>query len=319
MAPGWEAPVKATAIVFERPGAVSAETIPLNAPGADDVVVETLASGISTGTERLLWDGRMPEFPGMGYPLVPGYEAVGTVVDAGRDARSRVGDFVFVPGSNGFAGVRGLFGAAASHLVTGSRRAMTLDAGLGRRAILIALAATAHHAVRASPLLPELIVGHGVLGRLMARIVVALGGPAPTVWETRAERMGGTDGYAVMPPDDDTRRDYARICEASGDPAILDRLTPRLAHGGEIVIAGFYDRLSFAFPPAFMKEATLRIAAEWQAGDIEAVTRLVDQGRLSLDGLLTHSGRPQDAAGAYRQAFADPNCLKMTIDWREAA
>jgi magnesium chelatase subunit I len=139
------------------------------------------------------------------------------------------------------------------------------------------------------------------------------------IWETRAERMGGTDGYAVMSPDDDARRDYARICEASGDTAILDRLTPRVAHGGEIVIAGFYDRLSFAFPPAFMKEATFRIAAEWQAGDIEAVTRLVDEGRLSLDGLLTHSGRPQDAAGAYRQAFADPNCLKMTIDWREAA
>ena len=29
-------------------------------------------SGISTGTERLLWSGRMPPFPGLGYPLVPG-------------------------------------------------------------------------------------------------------------------------------------------------------------------------------------------------------------------------------------------------------
>ena len=40
-------------------------------------------SGISTGTEKLLWSGRMPPFPGMGYPLVPGYESVGRIV-AGR-------------------------------------------------------------------------------------------------------------------------------------------------------------------------------------------------------------------------------------------
>jgi len=43
-------------------------------PMADDeCVVDIAFSGISTGTERLLWSGRMPPFPGMGYPLVPGY------------------------------------------------------------------------------------------------------------------------------------------------------------------------------------------------------------------------------------------------------
>jgi 3-hydroxyethyl bacteriochlorophyllide a dehydrogenase len=29
--------------------------------------VEVSASGISTGTERLLWDGTMPPFPGLGW------------------------------------------------------------------------------------------------------------------------------------------------------------------------------------------------------------------------------------------------------------
>jgi bacteriochlorophyllide a dehydrogenase len=32
------------------------------------------------------------------------------------------------------------------------------------------------------------------------------------------------------------------------------------------VLAGFYtEPLAFAFPPAFMKEARLRVAAEWTA------------------------------------------------------
>jgi bacteriochlorophyllide a dehydrogenase len=43
------------------------------------VVVDVEWSGISTGTERLLFTGRMPPSPGMGYPLVPGYESVGRV------------------------------------------------------------------------------------------------------------------------------------------------------------------------------------------------------------------------------------------------
>ena len=48
----------------------------------------------------------------------------------------------------------------------------------------------------------------------------------------------------------------------SGDAAILDTLVARLAPGGEIVLAGFYaEPLAFAFPPAFMREARIRVAA----------------------------------------------------------
>lgn len=307
----------ASAIVFERPGAVSVAQLDLADPGSDDVVVEVDASAISTGTERMLWDGTMPAFPGMSYPLVPGYEASGRVVDAGTNARKLIGRSVFVPGASCFGPVKGLFGGSASHLVTSSLRVVRVESSLGDRATLMALAATALHAVGHDPKqTPELIVGHGVLGRLMARLVVALGGASPLVWEKRPERMDGAAGYQVSTADNDQRRDYRRVVEASGDAAGLDRIVPRLAHGGEIVIAGFYDRLSFAYAPAFMKEARLRIAAEWRAEDIKLVSQLVSEGRLSLDGLITHSRRPQDAADAYREAFEDPACLKMTLDWR---
>ena len=61
-----------------------------------------------------------------------------------------------------------------------------------------------------------------------------------------------------MHPDDDPRRDYRCICDASGDAGLLDTLIGRIAPGGEIVLAGFYaERLSFAFPMAFMREARL--------------------------------------------------------------
>jgi bacteriochlorophyllide a dehydrogenase len=311
-----------TAVVLEQPEQLSLRTLDLIEPGDDDLVVDIDWSGISTGTEKLLWSGQMPAFPGMGYPLVPGYESVGRVVDAGRNAGLQCGQRVFVPGANCFGDVRGLFGGAAARLVVPARRVLQVDDRIGEQAVLLALAATAYHAVAGGgkrelieP--PDLIVGHGVLGRLLARLcVVADCGPV-TVWEKDPERAQGATGYQVVHPDQDPRRDYKAIYDASGDSALLDQLIARLAPGGEVVLAGFYARpLSFSFAPAFMREARIRAAAEWQRPDLLAIRQLLDTGRLSLDGLITHRESAGNAMQAYRTAFHDQQCLKMILDWR---
>jgi 3-hydroxyethyl bacteriochlorophyllide a dehydrogenase len=236
-------------------------------------------------------------------------------MQAGPASGQMVGRRVFIPGSRGFRDVRGLFGGAAGRLVTPGARVIPVDESLGDKAILLALAATAYHAIVDHP--PELIVGHGVLGRLLARITIAMGHPAPNVWELSAERADGAAGYSVLTPENDPRRDYLRICDASGDSNILDQLVSRLRAGGEITLAGFYDRLSFAFAPAFMREVTMRIAAEWQAQDMASLNALIAEGKLSLDHLITHRQAASDAPDAYRTAFGDASCLKMVLDWRK--
>ena len=135
------------AVVLEEPERIALARLPLDAPAAGDVVVETLWSGVSAGTERLLFTGRMPQFPGMGYPLVPGYETVGKVVEAGPEAAIAIGAQVFVPGARCFGPVRGLHGGAASHLVAPAARVVPVPADLGENAVLLALAATALHAL----------------------------------------------------------------------------------------------------------------------------------------------------------------------------
>lgn len=317
--------MKTNAVVLEKPGHVALSALDLTPAGDEDIVVDIEYSGISTGTEKLLFNGDMPVFPGMGYPLVPGYESVGYVVSAGPHATRQVGERVFVPGARCFGEVRGLFGGAASKLVVASDRVVPICESMGEQAVLLALAATAYHAVacggKRSPIAaPDLIVGHGVLGRLLARMTVAAGFAAPTVWELNPQRTGGAEGYAVTSPEDDPRRNYKAIYDVSGDAGILDKLIARLAPGGEIVLAGFYSQsLSFAFAPAFMREATIRAAAEWQKPDLLAVKELTETGRLSLDGLITHHDKPQYADAAYRTAFGDAACLKMVLDWRHCA
>jgi bacteriochlorophyllide a dehydrogenase len=307
------------AVILERPERVALQSLELSPASPSDVLVEIAWSGISTGTEKLLFTGKMPHFPGMGYPLVPGYESIGRIVEAGSAAKARIGEWVFVPGANCYASARGLFGGTAKKVMLPSARALAVPEHLGANGVLCALAATALHAINDGEL-PELIIGHGVLGRLLARLTLALGGKAPTVWEVSANRREGATGYEVITPENDTRSDYSAIYDASGDADVLDTLVGRLAKGGEITLAGFYqDRISFAFPAAFMKEARLRIAAEWQPKDIAQTIALIQADALGLDGLITDICPAERATEAYPKAFSDPDCLKMVLDWSEAA
>jgi 3-hydroxyethyl bacteriochlorophyllide a dehydrogenase len=305
------------AVVLERPEQLVLSRLNLTDATDEDVTVDIEWSGISTGTERLLWTGRMPPFPGMGYPLGPGYESVGRVIDAGSTSGRLVGERVFVPGAKCFGDVRGLFGGAAARVVLPGARTIPFAEHLAEQGVLLALAATAYHAHSIEGVSqPDLIIGHGVLGRMIARLAVVAGG-TPTVWETNPTRREGATGYAVVDPSTDSRRNYRCICDVSGDSSLLDTLISRLAPGGEVVLAGFYDEpLSFVFPPAFMREARIRIAAQWLPSDLVAVKDLAESGRLSLNGLITHRSDAMQADSAYRTAFGDPTCLKMILDWR---
>ncbi|MEO0342629.1 MAG: chlorophyll synthesis pathway protein BchC [Pseudomonadota bacterium] len=312
--------MKTSAIILDGPKSIQMGEIGLIPPKNGEIIVKIRASGISSGTEKLLWTGEMPPFPGMGYPLIPGYESVGEVVEAPSGHGLKTGDTVFVPGANCFDGARGLFGGAAQYLVTAPERVSKIDPGHGVEGALLALAATARHAMAGlQNELPDLIVGHGVLGRLLARMAAAIG-PAPTVWETNPARQNGAETYKVIDPQDDTFRKYKSVYDASGDPLIINKILPNLAKGGEIVLAGFYaDPVQFGFPPAFMKEARMRVSAEWTPDDLLATRDLIEGGYLSLKDLITHHAQPEDAGKAYATAFNDPACLKMILDWEGQA
>ena len=310
----------ALAVVFERPEELSLQRLSLVEPTATDVVVAIDYTGISSGTERLLWTGRMPAFPGMGYPLVPGYESVGRIVEAGVDSGRTVGESVFVAGAKSFTDARSLFGGTAETLVVPGARVVPVDSTLAERGILLALAATAYHAISGGTNgLPDLIVGHGVLGRILARIT-AMMGHETVVWETNALRHAGAVGYRVCNPADDERKDYRNIYDVSGDSRLLDTLVTRLAPTGEIVLAGFYSEpLSFQFAPAFQREARFRIAAQWQPSDLATIAQHTNDGSLSLEGLISHIESASTAQAAYRTAFNDAACVKMVLDWRNCA
>ena len=310
------------AVVMTEPGSLAIKPVDLKNPSKEDVVIEINYSGISTGTEKLFYNGKMPQFPGMGYPLVPGYESTGEVVQAPEDSSIKVGDVVFVPGADCYSGsVKSLFGGAARMIISAPNRLIKIDSTMGCSGALFALAATARHAIAGfGNKMPDVIVGHGVLGRLLARLVVLAGEKPPIVWEKNILRHSGAIDYEVVLPEYDERSDYDCIFDVSGDSEILDSLIGRVRKGGEVVLAGFYpERLGFGFAQAFLKEVSLRVSAEFTPEDVATTKLLIEDGSLSFDGLISDVYSSTEASKAYNIAFNNAECLKMVLDWRNAA
>jgi len=86
-------------------------------------------------------------------------------------------------------------------------RVERVDEQLGERGILLALAATALHAIRMGSTAPQLIVGHGVLGKIARATGAAPRRARTIVWERNAARREGAVGYEVIDPQSDARRD----------------------------------------------------------------------------------------------------------------
>lgn len=83
------------AVAYENATEFSVETVNLRDPGATDVVVDIAASAFCySDWISLRGDAGLAE--GGLYPAVLGHAAVGTVVDAGRDARHRPGERVLI-------------------------------------------------------------------------------------------------------------------------------------------------------------------------------------------------------------------------------
>src|SRR5262245_36204350 len=114
--------MKTQAIVIPEPNRVELREVELTMPGPGDVVVRTIYTSISAGTERMLLAGRMPH-PMLSFPVVPGYETVGRVVGLSADVPPELeGRWVYVGGARCFVGANPAWGGQAATLIVDHQR-----------------------------------------------------------------------------------------------------------------------------------------------------------------------------------------------------
>ena len=224
-------------------GAIEDETLPV--PGPDEVLIENLYSGISRGSETLVFNGHVPpsqyetmrapfqagDFPA---PVKYGYASVGRIV---RGPEARIGETVFClhPHQDRF-----IVPAAATLPVPADVPAA--------RAVLAANMETAINATWDAP--PHTgdriaVFGAGVVGCLIAYLAARTAGTRVTLIDPDPDRAGLAQslGAAWCAPGELETADHDLVFEASGAPEALREALAVAGHEATIaVVSWFGDR-----------------------------------------------------------------------------
>lgn len=321
------------ALVITAPEQIELQQVALTELGPEDVIVQTLYTSISAGTERMLLAGRMPH-PMLKLPVVPGYETVGRVVTVGPDVPAGVeGQIVYVGGARCYVDVNPAWGGQAAALIVDYRRVVPLDGVQPELGVLLALGATALHGVDvlagADALSTTeinqdlagkrvLVLGQGPVGQLAARIARARGAWL-AVAERTASRRAHSQADLVLdgeaPLSDALGGPVDAIIEATGSMAALASAIPALAANGTLLLLGYYDKLDLPYMPLFLKQARLLTAKEWGPNDLGRVRGMIASGALDVAGLITHRMPVAEFVAAYQVALEDAECLKLVLNW----
>ncbi|MBX0326167.1 zinc-binding dehydrogenase [Oscillochloris sp. ZM17-4] len=319
--------IKSRAVVIPRRNVVEIRTVQVTEPRAGDVLIRTAYTSISAGTERMLLDGRLPQ-PQLLFPVVPGYETVGQVVQTGKKApKDLLGQWVYVGGARCFQGVNPAWGGQSEFISAEADRVVplkTIDPATG---VILALAATALHGINVAHIRPSdrvLVLGQGIVGQVAARLAKLAGASYVAVADRVAVRLEKSKADQVVDINRESLDEAISdaninvIVEATGSMTALAGALPLLANHGRVLLLGYYDTINVPYAPLFMREAQLLIAREWQFGpdgDLPRARDLIASGELDVSGLLTHHVPLDRIQAAYRLAFEDPACLKVVVEW----
>jgi len=313
-------------LYFTEPGSVAIRTESLAAPTGEQLLVETLASGVSAGSELLVYRGEFPEeLPvdetidaldgSFEYPLAYGYSAVGKVVDAGPDAAEWVGRrvFAFEPHADAF-------------LTTTDAVVPLPDETRTEAATLLPTVETATNLVLdGQPRIGERVVvfGAGPVGLCTTDALADFPLDRLTVVEPVAARRAvarelGAD-RAVSPAEADALLADADppgadlVYELSGRPETLDAAIDAVGYDGRVVVGSWYGS----------KRAPVDLGGSFHRDRIDLISSQVStiapalRGRFDTDrrfevafdrlrrlddrSLTTHRVPFDDAAAAYRR------------------
>jgi 2-desacetyl-2-hydroxyethyl bacteriochlorophyllide A dehydrogenase len=240
VSPG-RAPAEAQAFWLREPGCGEIRPVTLPEPGEEEIVVRTLCSGVSRGTETLVFRGRVPpsqyatmrapfqegEFPA---PVKYGYLNVGAVEHGPAELRGRT---VFC-----------LYPHQTAYVVPAAAVTVVPDGVPPARAVLAGTVETAVNALwDAGPLIGDrvAVVGAGMVGCCVARLLRRFPAVEVTLVDVdpgRAEVAAALDVGFALPAD--AAGDLDLVVHASATSAGLQRSLELLAPEGTVIDLSWY-------------------------------------------------------------------------------
>lgn len=327
------------AVCALSPEKVVLGTVTVPDPGPNDVMVHTVYSMISTGTERWVITGQFHapgEKPG-GYPLVPGYQKVGTVAAVGSAVQGLVpGQWVFATNSRISSGATSTWGGHIEHSLWDEHEIIPLPEGLDpMKAVGLVLTQVGYNGGSRPPVhdgTRALVVGDGLVGHWVAQMLrwrgarVIIAGRRPerlalarrysanvvvNVRETPLERVAAEHAPAG----------FDIVADTVGTAASVREVIHYIRHNGHLILNGYYREGEhlLSIQALHSREITVHTPAGWTRERLLATLELVAHGMLCVRELVTHVIPAEDAARAYDLVLRKPEpFLGICLKWRNA-
>ena len=343
-------------VSFEGPRDVEVRQGPLPVPSSDEVRVRTTLSGISPGTEKLIYRGKAPtELPAdaafssleetsLDFPLSYGYACVGVVDTVGSDVDAEWTDtrvFAFQPHTSAFT-------CSPEELLT-----LPDDVSDEEAALVPSLETAVNFVMDGHPLIGESVVvfGQGVVGLLTTAILSRyplknlISVEPADVRRRWAREMGAHQSFA--PDEQDALREALGVTsedaaeasesfegadlafEVSGDPDVLNDAIACTGFSGRIIVGSWYGTKT---SPIALGSRFHRSRMEIHSSQVSTIASRF-RGRwskarrmqlvlsllesVSFEQLVTHSYSVGSAAQAYEELDADdPAILQPILRYR---
>lgn len=332
--------INAHALVCQNDQSIALQPVTLPEPDRAQLLVRTLYSGVSVGTEFALIRNRISWGP---YPLVTGYQAVGVVEAAGADVGGyRTGDIVYYRANHGAMTLAdgtvcsNVSGTHASHAIvtTGDSVAVLPKNASPRTASLFVMPAVGLHGVdKAQPKLDDVVVvvgagliGLGVVNALANRGCRVLVSDVDDARLAMAKQLGA---YAVCNVSRTPVQQALDAIKPGGADAVFEctgipaQLTPAMelcrVHG-VFVYQGNYGAAPYStlFLPAHNRQLTCHYPCDDGGPECRAAAlRLIASGSLPWDKVITHEVGAEEAAEFYTKINqgALPGLVAGVIKW----
>lgn len=333
------------AVVYDGPGSFEVRSGPVPRPGPGEVLLRVVVAGVC-GTDLHLHAG---EF-GPTYPLTPGHEVVGEVVELGAGADLRVGQQVVFDNTASCGRcvecrrARPAFctrlvaqgvnapGGFAEHVLVAADRCWDVDDLDPEVAVFAEPTACVVHGLDVLELRPGadvLVFGAGPTGLLLTQLLRAGGAgrltvAAPTAAKLELARTGGADHVVQVDRGDAAAAraqlsqlapgGYDVVVDATGSVGVLEQTLPLTRTGGTVLVYGMAPETA-VWPVSpydvFRRELTVKGSFAQQFSFDRAVGAL-RSGRVKTEGMVTHRFGLDEYASALR-AVADSACTKAVI------
>jgi 2-desacetyl-2-hydroxyethyl bacteriochlorophyllide A dehydrogenase len=331
--------VKAKAVVFPKADTFEVRELTLPEPGPGDIVVRTLVTAISPGTERWILRGK---HIGTRFPCVPGYHRLGVVEWCGAEVKG-VGPGELVYGSANRwleTDVISMWGAHLSHSVSpaggyrlyGPATAMPRDK-LEALAFTILCGVSNRGVNRAEIKAGQktLHIGAGIVGHCAAQLA-KLRGADPLIVDKDPERIAFVaKGFPTIPvlnidaPELEQRlKEFAPggfdlLHDSVGHPGTIDRLVALVKGQGTLLLqAQYFDKQACAvdLDQIKIRELTVKTTCGIRAEDWEQTGEHLLSGRLNMQALITHRLPAARILEGYQMLHTGkPHNIGIVINW----